>query len=75
MSKIDEIREVINHQSKVIKQLKDELHMVKLVLGYDEQKQKIDLFLEQMFDNGITEEDILSKPEMFQMAVKQIRKL
>lgn len=65
-SKIDEIREVVNKQSKVIKillkeieKLKSEILMMKNILGYDDKTEKMDVFFKQLEKNGVSKESLL----------------
>lgn len=75
MEKIDEMREVINHQSKVIKQLKNELDKMKFVLGYQEKLENIHAFMSTLSNKGITLEKVMERPEEFTYVLNMIRKL
>ena len=73
--KIDEIRNLVNQQSKVIKHLQKELKMTQLVLGYEDKKASLDVFFETLKQQGVSEDELLKNPGIFASTMRVLRRL
>ena len=73
--KLNEVREVVNAHSLTIKKLNEQINEMKLVLGYYEQKEKLEIFFKTLENQGITKDDLYKSPDLLTRAMGSLRKL
>lgn len=71
---INNMRSVINKQSKVISQMSSDIEMMKFVLGYEEKKQNFDVFFKVLESQGISMGDAMKRPDLMSVAMRSLRK-
>jgi len=68
-AKVNEMREVMNHQSEVIRSMKKEIDSMKIVLGYHRKLRNAGVFFKTIEAGGVDLEKAMEDPETFEMAL------